>query len=55
MMLAWPKGPGVWPETTEELMRSRLEAFRDGDADWLLASWHRFTLPSVLDLSHNPR
>jgi SEC-C motif-containing protein len=44
-----------WPETAEALMRSRFEAFRDGDADWLLASWHRSTRPASVDLSRNPR
>lgn len=42
-----------WPATAEALMRSRFEAFRDGDAAWLLASWHRSTRPSELDLSDN--
>jgi len=36
-------------------MRSRFEAFRDSDADWLLASWHRSTRPASLDLTQNPR
>ena len=45
----------AWPETAEALMRSRFEAFRSGDADWLLASWHPSTRPAALDLSHNPR
>ncbi len=36
-------------------MRSRFDAFRDGDADWLLASWHPSTRPRSLDLSGNPR
>jgi SEC-C motif-containing protein len=36
-------------------MRSRFEAFRDGDADWLLASWHPSTRPAALDLTQNPR
>ena len=35
-------------------MRSRFEAFRDGDAAWVLASWHPSTRPSELDLSDNP-
>ena len=35
-------------------MRSRFEAFRDGDVVWLLASWHPSTRPSSLDLSDNP-
>jgi SEC-C motif-containing protein len=45
----------IWPETAEALMRSRFEAFRDGDADWLLASWHNSTRPASLDLTQNPR
>lgn len=45
----------TWPKTAEALMRSRFEAFRDGDADWLLASWHPSTRPATLDLSDNPR
>lgn len=36
-------------------MRSRFEAFRDGDADWLLASWHPSTRPGSLDLGDQPR
>ncbi len=36
-------------------MRSRFEAFRDADADWLLASWHPSTRPLSVDLSNNPR
>jgi Uncharacterized protein conserved in bacteria len=47
--------PRPWPQTAEALMRSRFEAFRDGDADWLLASWHSSTRPARLDLSDNPR
>lgn len=43
-----------WPETAAALMRSRFEAFRDGDAAWLLTSWHPSTRPSSLDLSDNP-
>jgi SEC-C motif-containing protein len=43
-----------WPPTAEALMRSRFSAFRDGDAAWLLASWHPSTRPAQLDLSHNP-
>ena len=35
------------PETAEALMRSRFAAFRDGDVDWLLASWHPSTRPAV--------
>lgn len=44
-----------WPLTALELMRSRFEAFKAGDADWLLASWHSSTRPKTLDLSDNPR
>lgn len=36
-------------------MRSRFEAFRDADAEWLLACWHPSTRPRTLDLSDNPR
>lgn len=35
-------------------MRSRFEAFRVADAEWLLASWHPSTRPARLDLSNNP-
>ncbi|MFT3898746.1 MAG: YchJ family metal-binding protein [Gordonia sp. (in: high G+C Gram-positive bacteria)] len=42
------------PTTAEELMRSRFEAFRDGDAQWLLKTWHPSTRPEALDLSDNP-
>lgn len=35
-------------------MRSRFEAFKNGDADWLLESWHASTRPATLDLSDNP-
>ncbi len=35
-------------------MRSRFDAFRDTDADWLLASWHPSTRPAVIDLRDNP-
>ena len=43
-----------WPPTAEALMRSRFDAFRTGDAAWLLASWHPSTRPEALDLSSNP-
>ncbi|MFT4109424.1 YchJ family protein [Propionicimonas sp.] len=43
-----------WPPTAEALMRSRFDAFRDGDAAWLLASWHASTRPASLDLDDNP-
>jgi SEC-C motif-containing protein len=36
-------------------MRSRFDAFRDADADWLLASWHPSTRPAGIDLTNNPR
>jgi len=35
-------------------MRSRFDAFRAADEHWLLASWHRSTRPSTVDLSGNP-
>ncbi len=40
--------------TAEALMRSRFEAFRDGDAAWLLRSWHSSTRPAMLDLADDP-
>ncbi|MET0467934.1 MAG: YchJ family metal-binding protein [Aeromicrobium sp.] len=43
------------PLTAEALMRSRFDAFKHGDADWLLATWHPSTRPAELDLSDNPR
>nr|WP_255668881.1 YchJ family metal-binding protein [Aeromicrobium duanguangcaii] len=43
------------PETAEALMRSRFEAFKRGDRDWLLQTWHPTTRPDDLDLSDNPR
>jgi len=43
------------PRTAEDLMRSRFIAFRDGDAEWLLHTWHPTTRPAALDLSDNPR
>lgn len=36
-------------------MRSRFEAFKRGDGDWLLATWHRSTRPGQVDLTGNPR
>lgn len=41
-------------ETAEGLMRSRFAAFRDGDVEWLLRSWHPSTRPAHLDLADNP-
>ena len=43
------------PETAEALMRSRFAAFRDGDAAWLLASWHPSTRPARLELDEDVR
>jgi SEC-C motif-containing protein len=43
------------PATAEELMRSRFDAFRRADADWLLRTWHPSTRPADLDLTDNPR
>jgi SEC-C motif-containing protein len=45
----------AWPATAEALMRSRFDAFRAGDAEWLLASWHPSTRPAAIDLTSNPR
>jgi SEC-C motif-containing protein len=42
------------PVTAEELMRSRFAAFKRGDADWLLRTWHPSTRPRTLDLTDNP-
>ncbi|QRY86801.1 preprotein translocase [Tsukamurella tyrosinosolvens] len=36
-------------------MRSRFAAFRDGDVDWLLASWHPSTRPADLELDGDVR
>lgn len=35
-------------------MRSRFRAFRDGDAAWLLRTWHPSTRPTTLDLDDSP-
>lgn len=43
------------PATAEDLMRSRFDAFRRADVDWLLRTWHPSTRPGTLDLSDNPR
>jgi SEC-C motif-containing protein len=45
----------AWPSTAEALMRSRFEAFRDADAEWLLASWHPSTRPATIDLDSELR
>ena len=44
----------AWPATAEGLMRSRFAAFRDGDAEWLLVTWHPSTRPTSLAQSANP-
>jgi len=36
--------------TAEHLMRSRFSAFAVGDAEYLLATWHRSTRPPSLEL-----
>ena len=41
--------------TAEQLMRSRYSAFAVGDADYLLASWHRSTRPPSLELDPGRR
>lgn len=46
---------GREPETARELMRSRFEAFKRADAEWLLRTWHPTTRPASLDLAQNPR
>lgn len=38
------------PATAEAVMRSRFAAFRDGDAAWLLETWHPSTRPDDLEL-----
>lgn len=40
--------------TAEALMRSRFDAFRRADEDWLLQTWHPTTRPAQVDLSDNP-
>ncbi|MDZ8201993.1 YchJ family metal-binding protein [Microbacterium sp. SSW1-59] len=42
--------PRVEPTTAVHLMRSRFEAFRSGDVEWLLRTWHPDTRPPRLDL-----
>jgi SEC-C motif domain protein len=46
--------PTPEPDTAEALMRSRFAAFREGDAAWLLRTWHPSTRPRDLDLDDNP-
>ncbi len=36
-------------------MRSRFDAFKRGDAEWLIETWHPSTRPRRLDLTDNPR
>lgn len=43
------------PATAEALMRSRFDAFRSADTQWLLHTWHPSTRPTSLDLGDNPR
>lgn len=43
------------PQSADALMRSRFDAFKRGDRDWLLRTWHESTRPDDLDLSDNPR
>ncbi len=38
-----------WPADAEALMRSRYQAFVEGDAAWLLASWHASTRPPSIE------
>ena len=42
---------GQWPETAEQLMRSRYTAFTLNADDYLLETWHKKTRPPILDLS----
>jgi len=46
---------GAWPESAEQLMRSRYTAFCKLDEDYLMASWHRSTRPASLGLSQKDR
>jgi len=39
-----------WPDTAEELMRSRYCAYALKRRDYLLDTWHKDTLPDQLDL-----
>jgi SEC-C motif domain protein len=41
---------GAWPDTAEQLMRSRYSAYVLGRADWLLATWAAATRPATIDL-----
>lgn len=41
---------GAWPETAEQLMRSRYTAYFRRDASWLFATWHPSTRPAQIEL-----
>ncbi len=36
-------------------MRSRFDACRAADVEWLLATWHPSTRPPTIDLDNNPQ
>ncbi len=40
----------VWPETAEQLMRTRYAAYVLGDVNYLLDTWHATTRPPALNL-----
>jgi SEC-C motif-containing protein len=42
---------GQWPETAEQLMRSRYTAFTLNADEYLLETWQKETRPPTLDLS----
>lgn len=35
-------------------MRSRFDAYKAGDAEWVLRTWHPSTRPAEIDLSDQP-
>lgn len=43
---------GLFPETAEQLMRSRYCAFVFAREDYLLETWHVSTRPTSLNLNH---
>jgi len=45
---------GQWPETAEQLMRSRYTAFTQNAEDYLLETWHEQTRPQSLNLCEQP-
>ena len=47
-------GGGEVAPTAESLMRSRYTAYTLGREDYLLATWHHSTRPSLLELSAEP-